>query len=328
MGISTKFSRAYSPLSARDKGTLIGWMPSSSIPAGGRPNAIAVEAGIIGGYLVAPEATGGRVGDGTGLSDPYGYENDATTLCDYKPRVTGGVIPSKVALRFGPGLIGPDVNNFADNTNTGVASQAPDTPGQMLVPSATADGADDGFTGAAPQPLTYMEIHKYHGTKSGFLSIFEFNGVISTGGTKTQDGYFTQCNGRLTKQNDAVGANDSVYSLDTIIPVDTWGGVIWRSEPDRPRAYSIITGLELPTTATQAGVWTPQSATGIVGNRVHSMASRRYSQVASDPARLRQRGFSNVTIQEVLALNELVNPRRIAEYVRNTYPGIEQVVAF
>jgi len=287
-----------------------------------------VEAGHIGGFLVAPVAEGSRVGDGTGLSDPYGYENDATTLCDFSPKVTGGVIPSKVALRFGPGVVGPDVNNFVDNTNTGVGSQAPTTPGQMLIASATADGADGGAVGAAIQPLTYLSIHKYHGAKSGFLSVLDLNGGITTGHTNTEDRYFVTCNGRYAKSVDAVGANDNIYSLDTIIPVDTWGGVIWRAEADRPRAYSIITGLELPTTATQAGVYVPQSVNGIVGDRTHCIGARRYNGVASSAATLRQRNFSNVTVQEVLALNELVSPKRLSEYVRNTYPGIEQVVAF
>lgn len=331
MGISVNTRRTFNPLDYVRKGSMSFWLPPSSVPANGRAGLVKCFTRIQAGpsWLLAPVAEGSRVGQGTVLSDPYAYLNDDTVLVNYAPSATGG-LAGKQALRFGPQTsVAPDVGPYVDDTNTGAATQAPDEPGNMLAVSTGMAGTDSGEVAAIRQPRTVLLIWKFIGGARGFNPMFEINGLLTTGGTVTEDGFFFSANGRMIKQQDAVGgANLTVLDANGGgLTGDSWHALVYRAEDAAPVYYDAVTGEQLAgQVLLQAGTYVPQSVNGIVGDRSHTLGGRRYDANASSADRDRQRNFTNCTVQEICAVDELVPASWIARYVRKQYPGIEQVV--
>jgi hypothetical protein len=321
--ISSKFSRAYDPARAKADGHVPIWIHPGQFSSDGKTDSLDV-----GDYkFLPPVAEGSRVGDGTGLSDPYAYENDGVTLHDYRPRATGGVIPSTWSLRSrATGNAGPGA--YVDDPNTGLASQAPLTPASLLVATAD-DGADGGIVPTMDQPRTVVQIAMWQesGINPGLQNlrqVVELNGPNATGDT-TDIVFYTMTGGRLLKENSA-GDFTIVQPLNPI-PPKTWAALIYRLEATAIQIYNGVTGEPIATNELVAGTYNPESVNP-GGTVVHTMLGRRYSAIGPDPTRLRERVMGDVQVQEWFCDNRLVSAKRISGYLNNRYPGLAQAVGY
>jgi hypothetical protein len=246
-------------------------------------------------------------------------------LVDYRPYAVSGVVKGVSALGFLPSPRGPGVGNFVDDPNTGVNSQAPNVPGKMMVGSFQEN--DYGLLPEVNQPHQIVVIFKWFDGSSGFAPMFEINGPPGSG-VSVPDTSLLVAPLRFTKVNSGGGADTTLRALSSQPPVGQWAGVLWSMEPGRIRAYSLLTGNELPTTdpfpASGTYTYPPNTETGLTV--VQSAGGRRYSSVGVTADRLRQRDFAHCHIQEIQAFSRTVDPLQISRYIRKVYEGIEEVL--
>lgn len=328
MAISSRFTKLrWSPQSEADRGTL-GWRISGTdAPASGRPQMVGVSPGR---FLIPVTNEGSRTGDGNAVLDPYGYENNAVDSVDYRPIGVPGVVPNKGLSAFGFGPSGRGAittGSFVDDTNTGVPTQVPNTPGRMMILSGEKDGLDGGFLPGIPQPRTLITIHRYGNAGSAFSPILDLNGGVATGIGNSRDDAFLYAGYRATYRNSAAGVY--VMQPDTPPQPGEWVALIFRKEAAAVAIYSGITGAvivgdDLGTTAAYE-----QDTPVVAGLAVHTFGGRRYNVAANqDPEYLRQRDFTQSHVQESIGIDRLVDVPDIVAWILATYPGIENEVTF